>query len=289
MDAILLQPIVQIGLNHFKASQAHALLISGPAGAGKGFIASRFVADLLGIKPEKLPSNPAYLHINANGGAIGIETIRELQHFIQLRTIGKGKIRRAIIIENAETMTTEAQNALLKLLEEPPLDTVIIMTENGEKRLKPTIYSRLQRIALTPPPKAMVLKHFLKQGFSQDEIQRTYYLANGQIGLMSNLLQSDKEDILTEQVAVAKQIFSSSLYERLIMIDSLSQKKDGLESLLYALKQVARAMLIQNIEKHDTKAITAWSKRFKNIYNAEASLSKNPNTKLLLSNLLINL
>lgn len=76
--------------------------------------------------------------------AIGIEKVRELQKLLSLRPVG-GQINCAVILR-AETLTLEAQNALLKLLEEPPEDTIIVLVTIDAELLLPTIVSRCEII-----------------------------------------------------------------------------------------------------------------------------------------------
>lgn len=71
----------------------------------------------------------------------GIESIREIIHYLTLQTANKNE-NRGVLIENAHLMTEAAQNAFLKTLEEPPRDTIIILTAPREDLLLPTIISR---------------------------------------------------------------------------------------------------------------------------------------------------
>lgn len=71
----------------------------------------------------------------------GIESIREIIHFLTIQTTKKGELR-AVVVEDAHLMTPEAQNAFLKTLEEPPRDTIIILTAPRDDLLLPTITSR---------------------------------------------------------------------------------------------------------------------------------------------------
>ncbi|NIQ44609.1 MAG: DNA polymerase III subunit delta', partial [Pseudomonas stutzeri] len=61
---------------------------------------------------------------------------------------GRGKVA---VIEPANTMTTSAANSLLKTLEEPPGDTLLILVADRIGRLPPTVFSRCQRIDFAPP------------------------------------------------------------------------------------------------------------------------------------------
>lgn len=81
-----------------------------------------------------------------NTQSLGIEDIKQIQKKIFLKPI-KSKVK-AIVIDEAELLTIEAQNALLKILEEPPNHTLIILATNTKETLLPTIISRCQVIQL---------------------------------------------------------------------------------------------------------------------------------------------
>lgn len=78
--------------------------------------------------------------------SIGIEDVKQMQKKISLKPI-KSPIK-AVIIEDAHLLTTEAQNALLKVLEEPPANTILILGADAKEALIPTIRSRCQLIEL---------------------------------------------------------------------------------------------------------------------------------------------
>jgi DNA polymerase-3 subunit delta' len=81
---------------------------------------------------------------------IGIDDIRELQHNASLPPFeGKHKV---FIIDGAEYLSTEAANCLLKTIEEPPPQVIILMLATEESRLLPTVVSRCQRLELKPLP-----------------------------------------------------------------------------------------------------------------------------------------
>ena len=108
---------------------AHAYII-------KGFFDSRQIAKILGIKgPDLLEIKEKDLKINS---------IRELIHWLALKP--HSPQRKMAIIYQAETMTREAANALLKTLEEPPKDSLLILQVENLARILPTIASRCQLI-----------------------------------------------------------------------------------------------------------------------------------------------
>jgi len=140
----------------------HAVLLTGPVGVGKRAAAAWMAAQRLGAgAPGNLPSYPvnhpqhADLHWIAppeDKEAIGIGQIRDLVGEFSLTSYeGGGKVA---IIEPANAMTTNAANSLLKTLEEPPGDALLILVADRTGRLPATIFSRCQRIAIAPPAEA---------------------------------------------------------------------------------------------------------------------------------------
>lgn len=91
--------------------------------------------------------DPIDINLNSFEKAVGIEDIRNIQKKIILKPF-KSKTK-AIIIESYEGITTESQNALLKILEEPPANTIIIISISNKKLLLPTILSRCKIIELS--------------------------------------------------------------------------------------------------------------------------------------------
>src|SRR5258706_3290004 len=82
----------------------------------------------------------------ATESSVGIEQVRDMQKTLFLKPMkGKEKI---VVIENAENLTIEAQNALLKVLEEPPSNTFIFLSADSQEKFLPTIISRCKIITL---------------------------------------------------------------------------------------------------------------------------------------------
>jgi len=137
----------------------HAVLLAGPRGIGKRAAASWMVAGKLGIgEPQRLPQFPAmaiehadmhYLQPPEDKRSIGIDQVRSLVADLALTSYeGQGK---AAIIEPANLMTTEAANSLLKTLEEPQGDALLILVADRVGRIPATIFSRCQRIEIRVP------------------------------------------------------------------------------------------------------------------------------------------
>jgi DNA polymerase-3 subunit delta' len=137
----------------------HAVLLLGPVGTGKRCAAAWMSRISLGIEPEPvLPEYPVEWPEHADlrriapaedKDAIGIEQIRELVADLSLTSYsGKGKVA---VIEPANRMTANAANSLLKTLEEPEGDALLVLIADRIGRLPATIFSRCQRIDFGSP------------------------------------------------------------------------------------------------------------------------------------------
>lgn len=285
---ILLQVRTQEYLDQALAESPHALLISGPLGAGKAYTAKHFAWQRLGLEsPEKLDSYPYFSTLTPESNTISIEQIRQLQDKLRLKTPGDKLIRRIVIIEDAHRMTTEAQNALLKSLEEPPADTILILTAPQTQAIKATIYSRVQQLPVLPITQEQARAFFVPQ-FSQAEVDKAYLMSGGLPGLLSALLNQTDHPMLA-QVQHAKQLLGSTLYARLLAVDGLSKQKDELPLFLQTCKLICSTALNQAIVKADAQKTTHWHKALEAVHQAQAALPRNPNPKLLLDNLFLTI
>ena len=135
-----------------KSIIGHAYAFTGPDGIGKRTFALAFAKGLLcnGNKSEtceclscrtfKENTNPDFYEVISEKPSIGVDSIREMQNDVANRpSYGKHKV---YFIDSAEKMTTQAQNCLLKTLEEPPEYTVILLSVTSFEALLPTIQSR---------------------------------------------------------------------------------------------------------------------------------------------------
>jgi len=139
----------------------HAYLFRGPDGVGKKRAAITFAAflncnnradDACGhcgsCRKYIVGSHPDLIHIAPDGAAIKIGQVRELKH--QLTFPPLEAATRVIILEDIHTMRREAANSLLKTLEEPAPDNLLILTADQSGTILPTIISRCQVIPFGP-------------------------------------------------------------------------------------------------------------------------------------------
>ncbi|HLD65011.1 MAG TPA: DNA polymerase III subunit delta' [Pseudomonas sp.] len=154
-----------------RTQHAHAYLLHGPAGIGKRALAERLMASLLCRSPLGLEAcgQCKACHLLAAGThpdnyilepeeldkAIKVDQVRELVSFVvQTAQLGGRKV---VLVEPAESMNLNAANALLKSLEEPSGDTVLLLVSHQPSRLLPTVKSRCVQQACPLPSEAVSL------------------------------------------------------------------------------------------------------------------------------------
>ncbi|MEL7186704.1 MAG: hypothetical protein AAFN50_09785 [Pseudomonadota bacterium] len=143
----------------------HAVLLIGPTGVGKRAAAAWMARQKL--RPDPMTLLPAFpfdwiehadfrlLRTPEDKRSIGIEQVRGLVSELSLTSYeGRGKVA---VIEPANDMTVSAANSLLKTLEEPPGDTLLILVADRVGKLPATIFSRCQRIDFAAPPEPVAL------------------------------------------------------------------------------------------------------------------------------------
>nr|WP_306466490.1 DNA polymerase III subunit delta' [Pseudomonas sp. HD6421] len=173
-----------------RARHAHAYLLHGPQGIGKRALADRLMARLLCQQPGALDacgqcksclllragSHPDNFVLEPEEAdkPIKVDQVRELVSFVvQTAQLGGRKV---VLIEPVEAMNVNASNALLKSLEEPSGDTVLLLVSHQPSRLLPTIKSRCQQVTC-PQPSLAQSQAWLDQALpDSDEAQRAELL-----------------------------------------------------------------------------------------------------------------
>ncbi len=169
----------------------HAFLFCGQEGIGKKKTAFEFTRHLFCqagtgcgkcrpcIKLDR-GSHPDLVVIQ-NEGSIGIDDSRMITKEITERPFESDK--RVIIIDNAETMTTEAANALLKTLEEPPPYNHFFIITSSEREIPMTIRSRCTRLAFSPLSRVQLQEYFAdRAGIDPNRAQLLSSISFGSIG-----------------------------------------------------------------------------------------------------------
>ncbi|MHB1316989.1 MAG: DNA polymerase III subunit [Anaerolineae bacterium] len=159
-------------------------------------------------------SHPDLTIVQPDSGHVKIGQIRAMQHELSLKPF-EARWRVAIITD-MQTATEEAENALLKTLEEPPGQAVIILTAVDAGLLEPTVVSRCRVLALQPVPAQIIAQALVDRGLDAtvaDEIAR---LSGGQVGWALEAAGSPKmvarhEQIVDQLLALLDQGYASSI------------------------------------------------------------------------------
>lgn len=154
----------------------HSYMFIGPSGIGKTLFAKEFAKMILCQSTEKKPcnkckscielennNNPDLIEIEPDSGTIKIDQIRQMQEKVLEKPIISSK--KVYIIKDADCMTKEADNCLLKTLEEPPSFITIIMTGSNESMFLNTIKSRCMKVTFHKIQDSL-LKEFLEKNKS---------------------------------------------------------------------------------------------------------------------------
>ena len=193
---------------------SHAYLFLGGAGAGKRLIANTF-AKALQCEGEKRPCDSckschAFNHGNhpdviyfqplKNGKTYTIEDVREqLLETVDLKPFQYEK--KIYIIEKADTLNIQSQNALLKTLEEPPAHAVFLLLAERAEAFLPTILSRVVVMKIRPLSAETIADYLMQSGHLAEESHILSAYAQGRIGQALELVEDEgfremRQDIL---------------------------------------------------------------------------------------------
>ncbi len=241
---VLIDPITKKQIDIFLASNFPCLALIGPNGSGKTTIAEEIVAKTL--DPEFNKSGSSVISIDAK--FVGIDDVRILQKNLSLSTYGKNAFRRAVIINNFDSFGHEAQNSLLKTLEEPPTDTLIIITINNEAGVLQTIYSRVKKVAVRP----ISLKQAINElEFPEPEVTKAHILSMGQAGLLVSLLGDKTDHPLIKAIEYAKDLLKKPKYIQIAEVDKIIKNKDiELEVFLGGIFRILNASYGVSVAKN---------------------------------------
>ena len=214
--------------------------------------------------------------------------MRQLVGKLTLRTPGQQAIRRAVLIEDAQHLSHESQNALLKVLEEPPADTVFVLTAPSDNDLLVTTVSRLQKLRVYPVSLAQA-KTYYKDSFSAGDIQSAWSLSGGCAGLLDALLNDQKAHPLKSAVNDFKHLLGKDRYDRLAMLDKLDKNKSELGLLLDAGGRIMSVLHKDSIKKGNRAQAEKLLNSRKRLIEASARLKGNASPRLVILSLALSL
>ncbi len=222
---------------------SHSYMFVGKEGIGKLLFAKEF-ANMILNSSISLENNPDFSIIEPDGNTIKINQIREFTKKVYEKPISSEK--KVFIINNSECMTKEAQNALLKTLEEPPHYIVIILIAKNKDLFLPTIKSRCTEVIFKRLNDEDVLK-ILKEKYNLEVDQTILKIADGSIEKALNLLEDncnyDKID----------KVFSN--LESISKLDILNCKEEIFENKdnVFDILEYINILILDKIKENDKR------------------------------------
>ncbi len=237
---------------------SHAYLIEGGEGCGKTYFARFAAAAVLctGDTPPcgKCPScvkalagsHPDLFYFSPDKKAsMGVETVRDIKK--SLFFMPNDGDRKVYIIDDAQKMTVQAQNALLKFIEEPPASVLFFIVTDKKESLLPTVVSRTRIISLAPSDNADIRRFLMSESKKSggEQIDEAINMAEGSPGKALKLLCRDfsrQRQLCLDFMPV---LVSTSKSDAMAFLLSMKLNRDGVKEfftlLMTALADVMNA------------------------------------------------
>jgi DNA polymerase-3 subunit delta' len=255
----------------------------------------------------KSGNHPDIILVEPTGNFIRINQIRNLCNTLAMKPY-EARLR-VVIISDAQAMNPAAGNALLKMLEEPPDRTVLILTAVHTSDLLPTIVSRCQHIRFSPIPQNHIEALLVeKQGANHDDAKIIATMANGSISKAISMMRHiSKINWIKRRAWLLNSVESLSLMpisSRLVFAENLSKNKVALAESLEVIKSWFRDLVIckfnpeqiinkdlrEKIQLNSKKlAVASLLSKIDDIHLAQKNIQANANLRLTLEVLIIRL
>lgn len=251
-------------INHLeKDAIPHAILISGPDGVGKKTLALLISQYLLCESKERPCGNCAscvlsskYEHpdqiiiqkgvplsseVKEGRASIPIEDIREMIHLSGTASLMGGK--KVILIHDADAMTSQAQNALLKTLEEPPENTFFLLVTSHPESLLNTVTSRCSRLHLHSWTYDYIMSVLEKRCIPKEKAEASAELSDGSIGRAIQLSENQEYWTLREEIIQAF-FFCTRRSDVLTISNRWKNRKNEADLILSILETIIGQMIM---------------------------------------------
>ena len=275
----LVKDHLQKAVEYHKVS--HAYILSGEAGMGKKTLARAFAMTLLCEKSDKAPcmechsckqflsgNHPDVMWVtHEKPASIGVDDIREqINDTIMIRPYSSQY--KLYLVDEAEKMTVQAQNALLKTIEEPPAYAVLILMTTNQETFLPTILSRCIQLKLRPL-KDHLIRSYLMEKLSLSEQRAEIYtaFARGNLGKAISLISSEEFSLLYKEVlTLLKNVKEMDIPMLLDYIKKLQEDKLDLKECLDFMQLWYRDILMFKVTRDINMLV------FKEEYSVVSSL-----------------
>lgn len=200
---------------------AQGILLSGVSGSGLGTIAKALATGITSHSSEIMEVEPD------EKGSISIERVRAL--YVETRAVRTSHF--VIIIEDAESMSRDAQNSFLKLLEEPVANVHFILTTHAPEALLATILSRVQTVEIgkisATASESLLRRHHVT---TPTALQQMLFIASGRPAELVRLA-TDKDyfEAAAGRMRLARDFLTAGVHDRLTLVSRVSGREEALE------------------------------------------------------------
>lgn len=263
-------------------------IFSGPENLGKTTLALDLAAHLLNCDNNVI-QNPDLLLIGFDDNKVGasVDDIRGMLSFLSLSAYGAGY--KVVIIGNAHLMNKSATNALLKILEEPSNNTVMILLAADLSKILETIRSRCQVVTFNVVQEGLLQQHLQQLNlFNEKEVELATQVSCGRPGLALNFLYNTEQrvSVLSFREAFHKMRNSQDIVFKMQEAERLSELEiDQIDWVLNIFSLMLRQEMLSGLDNHQVlsaKNIITY------INNVKSDIRANVNLKLVLENLYLN-
>ncbi len=267
----------------------HSYMFVGVEGIGKQMIAKKFAQMILCTNEGRKGcntckscieftsnNNPDFLYIEPDGNNIKIEQIRYLQRKIQEKPIISN--RKVYIINDADKMTTEAQNCLLKTLEEPPEYSTIILIGTNQNLFLNTIKSRCMIISFKPI-EAELIKKYLEEKYEMFNISSNM-LETFQGSIGKAIILKDKKEQYEKIEMMIKNLDKKDIIDILNLGEEIYKSKDDIIEILEYIN-----VILLKLSKEETKYV----KCINIVEDTKKRLKQNANYDMCIDNMILNM
>ena len=236
---------------------SHAYIFTGQDGVGKTLLAKEFSKAVLCSEKKDDSCNLCnncvrienshhpdihWIEIEEKAKFLKIDNIRDLQHSVRLSPVESSY--KIFIIKEADRMNEEASNCLLKTLEEPPPNTIIILIANSLTTVKETIKSRCQIIRFHPIPAHIIEEQLIKR-FNADT-GKVGWISRFSSGSLGNAFKLLEDDFYEKNTDIVNRIGVSGIDNLLLaeeVIDTYLSSSETLEEKRQALRRILNCIL----------------------------------------------
>jgi len=309
---------LQNGVKNNKVN--HSYIFDGQSGMGKTFLAKTFAKTLQCERGEVTPCNicvscksfdslnhPDVIYIEPKKSVISVEQVRE--SIVKTMAVKPYKYNyKIIIVDNADTMTTAAQNAILKTIEEPPAYGVFLFVSTNINNFLPTILSRCVSFKLKPLSNSEVKQHLQNTTNISDNELLDFYVAyaEGNIGYAEKLIKEENflnmRELIIDMILNLREKSVTGVFSQFKVIDEF---KSNIEDVLDIMclyfrdailaKDIGTSHILQKDKERiisqyiEDLSLNTLFNRLEAVYEARESLRKNGNFQMTIEVMMLKL